>query len=300
MIKVCSICRNGNLEKYWNGESILFCKGCGHGLTNKNYDYGVYELDGAIHRFGLVVEIFLRTLNYGRCLSVLAKVKKKRGSILDSGCGRGEVVSFFNKLGWRSIGTELNDRTATESRNKGLKIVISKEFPNFVSKNSGTFDLITAFHNLEHIDDVNLFISNCNSLLGENGRIFIEVPNFNSFQSNIAREAWILLDPKNHVHHFTKESLILLLNNNGLGFKFLNTWSFKFGPIGMLFAILSKNKKLIRILQFADLNHVKFNSLFPIRVLLIAFLLPICFFVEMFSTISGRGAVLKVIAYKLD
>jgi len=294
---ICWICSQHKLESYMGGSLILFCKFCGHGQTNKDYECDIFKFDGAMHRFGFFGELILRIINYGRCLSILARVKKWRGAFLDCGCGRGEIVNFFSKLGWKSVGTELNNRTAKDARNKGLKILVSEEFPNFVLKNPGTFDLITTFHNLEHVDNPDLFISDCKNLLKSNGKLILEVPNFFALQSILARENWLLLDTKNHFNHFTKKSLSILLSKNGLKFRFLNTWSLKFGPLGMLVAILSNNNRLKNILKFEDLNNHKFN-LFSFKFLLIVLLLPFSFLVEICAIFFGRGAVLKVIAYK--
>lgn len=295
---LCSICGRSELKRYSDGSSILFCEFCGHGRTNIQQKFEYFELEGAIHRFGFLGELIIRILNYSRCISILGRVKKKRGNFLDCGCGRGEIVNFFNKLGWKAYGTELNDRTAIDARNRNLSIIISEEFTNFVKKNSGTFDLITTFHNLEHIDNPDLFILNCKNLLNVNGKLFIEVPNFTALQSIFARENWLLLDTKNHVNHFTKKSLSIMLTKYDLKFRFLSTWSLKFGPIGMLFAILSKNNKLNKTFKFEHLTGTQLKFSFLTVCILAALLMPIGFFLEVCAILIGRGSVLRVIVYK--
>jgi 2-polyprenyl-3-methyl-5-hydroxy-6-metoxy-1,4-benzoquinol methylase len=296
--KLCPICNFSNTDEIM--ELIHTCQLCGHGKTKKSYEIDRFKSYGAVHRFNNFLEELIKVLNYFRAFAILIRVRRLNGFILDSGCGRGEIIDVFEKIGWRGIGTELNARTASDALKKNIKVITSEKITEYANANKGSLDLITSIHNLEHIEDLNLFMETCNLLLKSNGEFVVEVPNFDSYQSKMAGYRWIYLDVDNHRHHFTKKSLGILLSKHGFRYKFLNTWSIKFGTLGMILSILSKVSKTHNAYQFKSIKGLKFGLNLILKSTILVLLAPFGFLLEIITVIFGRGSVIKVMAIKND
>jgi len=88
-------------------------------------------------------------------------------------------------------------------------IVLVDDWTCLNNKFSGFFDIIYAFHVLEHVENVYDFISSCISLLKPNGVLILSVPNPNRGSLKIFRnEDWDY--PPYHLTRWSKETLIYL------------------------------------------------------------------------------------------
>ena len=77
------------------------------------------------------------------------------------------------------------------------------------------FDAITLWHVLEHFTNPHQLMKDCNSKLKQGGRIFIRVPDFTSFWSRVLGSYWIWFQPNNHYVHYSRKSIISLLEQHG-------------------------------------------------------------------------------------
>lgn len=93
--------------------------------------------------------------------------------VLDFGCGAGGFLSLAQKSAAKVVGVELETRVGEFWRGK-LDI-----YPTLddVSVSEKKFDLITAFHVIEHLADPKSILSSLKALLKPGGRIIVEVPN---------------------------------------------------------------------------------------------------------------------------
>ena len=83
------------------------------------------------------------------------------------------------------------------------------------------YNTITLWHVLEHIYDLNNFFEELNHLLTNNGKIFLAVPNFNSFEKKYFNEDWAAYDLPRHLYHFNHKTLDRLLKLKGMRINFL-------------------------------------------------------------------------------
>lgn len=138
----------------------------------------------------------------------------KRGKILDIGCGTGELLNFFKKQQWDTKGIEPSEKARTFGRkNYHLQIETETKLDQWPEKE---FDIISMWHVLEHVPDINKRIDQTKRLLKDNGKIIIALPNPNSWDSKHYHKYWAALDVPRHLYHFTKESLSNLLKNKEL------------------------------------------------------------------------------------
>jgi len=75
-----------------------------------------------------------------------SKIKRRNLRSLDVGCGGGYVVSAFKKAGWEAVGIDLNEKATDAGKIMGLDL----RTESIQSPALGAFNIITAFHILEH------------------------------------------------------------------------------------------------------------------------------------------------------
>lgn len=142
------------------------------------------------------------------------KKDSKNINILDIGCGTGEFLLAGKKQNWNVVGVEPNTR-AIES----IKIKIKNlELYNDIKliKNKNTFDIITMWHVLEHVPNLEEYISHLKKLLKANGTLIIAVPNYKSFDAKYYKENWAAYDVPRHLWHFSKKSISILFKEESL------------------------------------------------------------------------------------
>lgn len=135
--------------------------------------------------------------------------KNKTKTILDYGCGTGHFLNYCSKKGLEINGFEPDiDARAIAKETLGDKIFSST---NEIKK---TYDVITLWHVLEHIPDLNNVVSWLKNHLSKKGKLIIAVPNPDSYDANYFKEYWAAYDVPRHLYHFTKNTLSELANKH--------------------------------------------------------------------------------------
>jgi SAM-dependent methyltransferase len=196
--------------------------------------------------------------------------------LLDIGCGRGLMLKTAQQAGWEVHGTEVNDDAAYHAREiLGLN-VRSGELEEAGFK-KGMFDVITAWHVLEHLKDPQSTLAACRALLADEGVLVIEVPNLSSLQARLSGRHWFHLDVPFHLHHFTRHSIERVLENAGFIVVKTRQFSLEFGPYGFLQSALNivcpTRNYLYDVLKKKRLRGSSLHPLIDITIT--ALLLPI-------------------------
>ncbi|GAB3037611.1 hypothetical protein GCM10027185_45080 [Spirosoma pulveris] len=82
-------------------------------------------------------------------------------------------------------------------------------------KGTEPFDIISLWHVLEHIPNLNESINQLHYLLAEQGTLIIAVPNSDSYDAQFFKEYWAAYDVPRHLHHFTPSTIQPLFNKYG-------------------------------------------------------------------------------------
>lgn len=107
--------------------------------------------------------------------------------LLDCGCWDGTNTKKFGDATGTNLlfGIEINKRKAEEASKKGIKVKISDLNQKFPYKND-FFNVVIANHVLEHLINVELFVSEIYRVLKKNGYVIIGTPNLASWHNIFA------------------------------------------------------------------------------------------------------------------
>ncbi len=104
----------------------------------------------------------------------------KNSKILDIGIGRGEMLSCFEKWGYKNyLGIDISPSTIKFCKSIGLNCELAEDTNLYLRNNKDAFELITLIDVLEHIprEDVVTFLRDINNALKKGGVLIIQVPN---------------------------------------------------------------------------------------------------------------------------
>ena len=142
------------------------------------------------------------------------KMFKKRlpanASILDYGCGTGGFLEYTSSKAYASIGIETNAYARDQAIRKGLTAVSSWE-----QLSEEKFNLISLWHVLEHVSDLDQCIQETQKRLNTNDILLIAVPNLNAFDAIYYAEFWAAYDVPRHLWHFSQRGIKQLIEPCG-------------------------------------------------------------------------------------
>jgi len=137
------------------------------------------------------------------------------GSMLDVGCGSGEVLAVARDRGWTVTGCEPVEESAAYAREqRGLDVRTALLQESGLPERS--YDVVVANHVLEHMNDGQGFLRLIARWAKPGGYVAIEVPNWRSFHRRGFGFGWPGLRPLEHVAHYTPTTLRSTFRNAGL------------------------------------------------------------------------------------
>lgn len=136
--------------------------------------------------------------------SLLDNQSKRR--LLDIGTGTGYFAETMSKRGWEVTATE-KSMHAREYAKTHLHLDILPESALFTLPSTTTFDVITLWHVMEHLEQLNQTWERLRELLSPNGVLIIAVPNSQSYDAQHYQETWAAYDVPRHLWHFTFETM---------------------------------------------------------------------------------------------
>ena len=148
---------------------------------------------------------FIKSIALKNKLNLINSLQPNKGRILDIGAGTGDFLSVAKNNGWQTIGVEPSDKAKAIAKSKGVSFVEeTSELENH------SFDVISMWHVLEHVPDLDKQIKELKRLLKPTGTLIIAVPNFKSFDAKHYGKFWAAYDVPIHFWHFSKTAIKLL------------------------------------------------------------------------------------------
>ena len=204
-----------NVKDYSNTQeefTIVSCETTNFLFTNprpiekdisKYYDFEDYishsnKKNDFISKLYQIVRSFSIKRKY-KLISKLIRSKK----ILDIGSGTGEFLSYMKFKRFDTYGVEIAKK-ARELSIKNHGLFIKDSLSSLKEKN---FDIITMWHVLEHVYDLDGYMKKIKNILNDNGIVIIAVPNHKCFDQKFYGRHWAGWDVPLHLWHFDKESM---------------------------------------------------------------------------------------------
>ena len=158
---------------------------------------------------------YLSPITIKRYHELLDQMEKyrKTNRILDVGCGIGYFLEVAKERGWEVHGTEYTDKALEICRSKGIEMQEGKLDPSKFDNES--FDIITSFEVLEHINNPQEEVTNFNRLLRPGGLIYLTTPNFNSLLRHRLKERYNVIAYPEHLSYYTPKTLKNLFLSQG-------------------------------------------------------------------------------------
>jgi len=175
---------------------------------------------------------------------IVSTIRKKQGKLLDIGAGTGAFVGFMQQEGWEVTGLE-PDETARERARTDHRVQLM-DADRLFSLPSDNFDAVTLWHVMEHVHELHSYVEQLKSLVRRDGRIFIAVPNYTSFDAGIYREAWAAYDVPRHLYHFSPKAMETLFDQHGLQLQYSHPMWYDAVYISILSENYRRNGSMIR------------------------------------------------------
>jgi len=223
----CPICECDETELLFNKHSlsVVECKQCqlryvnprvSHHTLEENYVETYYPPE----KVKRIHTDTMEWLQMAERLSELEAQLPSKGHLLDVGCGIGTFLHLAQENGWQPYGIDPSRSGiafAQEVHQLDVQCgdIFDANFP------TAHFDAITLYHVLEHISELNPFLSEIRRILKlpeadkKAGKLVIEVPNGGSLQSRLQKADWPYVHPQDHLYYFSARSLPKLLRKHG-------------------------------------------------------------------------------------
>ncbi len=139
--------------------------------------------------------------------------KKDSGILLDIGCGTGSFLHTMQLHNWTTKGLE-PDAKARENAKK-LYSIDALQPTELYNIETNSYDAVTMWHVLEHVHELQGYITQIKNILTTNGKLFIAVPNYTSYDAQYYNKYWAAYDVPRHLYHFAPNSIAQLATLNG-------------------------------------------------------------------------------------
>lgn len=233
-ITSCPVCGSNDLKKTFDGVDyfssgevfpVCDCAHCGFRFTNN------FPSEDAIGRYydspdyishsdsdkGLINRLyhhFRKKMLRKKVGLVAANATKSPIRLLDIGCGTGYFLQAAKERGWVVSGIE-KDKKARESAT--LRSGLSVNDENFFWEiESSSFNVVTLWHVLEHLEKLNETIDKIKEITTPEGIIVLALPNCHSYDAEFYKELWAAYDIPRHLWHFSPGTIDKLLTKHHL------------------------------------------------------------------------------------
>ena len=161
---------------------------------------------------GLINRIYqtVRNISINQKKKLIEKITGlTSGNLLDVGSGTGYFAAAMHKTGWNVTGLEPDEQARNVAlRQRSIKLLPANALFQLPENN---YQAITLWHVLEHIHDIKKYIVTFQKLLADNGKLFIAVPNYTSYDAISYGSDWAGYDVPRHLYHFTPQTMQWLI-----------------------------------------------------------------------------------------
>jgi 2-polyprenyl-3-methyl-5-hydroxy-6-metoxy-1,4-benzoquinol methylase len=216
----CPICEQASLKAFLKAKdhtvsqeefTIVECNNCGFLFTQDVPDSNeigkYYQSDNYISHSDTRKNLFFKIYNWVRNYTLKQKhslihaLGTSQKTLLDVGSGTGYFPAYMKSQGWTVSALEPSDtaRAVCEKQHQ----IIPKDPSEIYTLPNQSFEVITLWHVLEHVHDLNGYFKRFFELLNPGGYLIIAVPNPESQDAQTFGAEWAAWDVPRHLYHFT-------------------------------------------------------------------------------------------------
>jgi 2-polyprenyl-3-methyl-5-hydroxy-6-metoxy-1,4-benzoquinol methylase len=136
-------------------------------------------------------------------LRELARLTHGR-TLLDVGCGDGQLLETARDEGWDGTGIDLSEPAIRICRERGLAASKTDFFDH--AFDARRFDAIVMSELVEHVPSPHRFLRRASDLLKPGGVLYLTTPNFGSLARRMLGDSWSVIHPE-HIGYFERATL---------------------------------------------------------------------------------------------
>ena len=221
-VDCCPICNSSNFSNYLICEdytvsresfALVKCNDCSFCFTNPRPDpehigqyYKSEDYISHTNKNNSLINIvykLVRLYTLKKKVKLINKYSSTKGAMLDYGCGTGNFLEACQKNGWQINGIEPDD----DARAIAQSILGTTIHNNIEQLQNQKYQVITLWHVLEHIHDLNNTFQTLIKKLDKDGVIIVAVPNYESYDATHYQAQWAGYDVPRHLYHFTQSTI---------------------------------------------------------------------------------------------
>lgn len=172
--------------------------------------------------------------------------------IFDVGAATGIFVEIAQNAGWTASGCEPSEYAQIEARKK--KLSIQKGTIKELNIQSESFDVVTFWDVLEHLEKPNEDFIEVSRILRPGGLVAISTPDCGSLLARSMGSKWHHIWPPEHINYFNKKSMQIFLKKHSLMIEHISSINKQFS-LEYLFASLSKKYTSKFLSKLAQMTH---------------------------------------------
>jgi 2-polyprenyl-3-methyl-5-hydroxy-6-metoxy-1,4-benzoquinol methylase len=211
--KTCLVCQGNSLKplKGFEKHHLTKCASCGFvfckPIPTQEELNAVYEGYG---RNDYLSDLTIQA--YERVLDSFEPFRKTN-RLIDVGCGIGYFLEVAKRRGWEVYGTEFTEEAVNICEEKGVNMKLGVLNPS--DYESGSFDVVTSFEVIEHINDPRIELANFHKLLRQGGLVYCTTPNFNAVERFMLKSDWNILGYPEHLSYYSPSTLKKVFKESG-------------------------------------------------------------------------------------
>ena len=187
------------IGKYYQSENYISHTNTSKGLVNRLYH-------------------IVRSYTLGSKKKLIQSVSSRNtGTLLDVGAGVGAFAAYMRQQGWQVTGLEPDAETRKRAQEQNR--IALQDTADLFKLPAANFDVITMWHVLEHVHQLDEYLIQLKALLKPGGVLLIAVPNYTSHDAAHYQQYWAAYDVPRHLYHFSPASVRTLLQKQGLSLK---------------------------------------------------------------------------------
>ena len=171
-----------NLEQYYQSTAYISHTDGRRGLFEKSYQW-------------------VKSYMLSRKRKLIRHYAPKGKTLLDIGAGTGAFLKHCKDHNWKAEGVEPNPDARARATDKEVRIMSS------LNEVHGNYDVITLWHVLEHVYDLDEQLEWIKAHLDAAGTVFVAVPNYESYDAHYYQTQWAAYDVPRHLYHFSRKAI---------------------------------------------------------------------------------------------